>query len=305
MIDILLATYNGEKFLEQQLLSLVGQTEKNWKCYIHDDGSSDKTIEIIKKWVKIDKRFILIDDGISLKNSGKNFLHLLKYSTSDFICFCDQDDVWLDTKLERLALSIIKKDNTIPQVVFSNSYLWKFDSNTIYGNATLAFPTDIESLLFLNCGIQGAAGIFNNKMREVLLVPLKVCAMHDWYLTIVGCTFGEIDYIEERLMLYRQHENNVTGNASGSISEKFKNFFKNKNPLVDKKHYESLVCFYDAWKKKLNENDSRSICRFIKSVDKNFFYRLFMILSENWNIYGSKIKLILKLFIRPYFGGNR
>lgn len=301
MIDILLATYNGEKFLEQQLLSLVGQTEKNWICYIHDDGSSDKTIEIIKKWVKIDKRFILIDDGILLKNSGKNFLHLLKYSTSDFVCFCDQDDVWLDTKLERLVRSIIKKDNTIPQVVFSNSYLWKSDSNLIYGNATLAFPTDIESLLFLNCGIQGAAGIFNKKMRDVLFVPLKICAMHDWYLTIVGCTFGEIDYIEERLMLYRQHGDNVTGFATGTMKEKFNNVFKTQKPLIDCKHYESLIAFFSQWSDYLSPMDKKNIENFIQSVHQNFFYRFFMIIRGRWRLYDSKIKLIAKFFLRPYW----
>lgn len=305
MIDIILASYNGEKYIAQQLLSLVAQTFKDWKCIIHDDGSTDRTVEIIKKFCSVDSRFVFVEDSVQLKNPGKNFLHALEYSTSDFICFCDQDDIWLEAKLEKLYSAILSKDNSIPQAVFCNAYLWNSQTNKIWGNATLAFPSNVESLLFLNCGIQGASAIFNKKMRNYLLVKTGNLVMHDWYLTILACTIGKIGYLHENLMLYRQHENNVTGNASGSISEKFKNFFKNKNPLVDKKHYESLVCFYDAWKKKLNENDSRSICRFIKSVDKNFFYRLFMILSENWNIYGSKIKLILKFFIRPYFGGNR
>ncbi|NLC93694.1 MAG: glycosyltransferase family 2 protein [Treponema sp.] len=305
MIDIILASYNGEKYIAQQLLSLVAQTFKDWKCIIHDDGSTDRTVEIIKKFCSVDSRFVFVEDSVQLKNPGKNFLQALEYSTSDFICFCDQDDIWLEAKLEKLYSAILSKDNSIPQAVFCNAYLWNSQTNKIWGNATLAFPSNVESLLFLNCGIQGASAIFNKKMRNYLLVKTGNLVMHDWYLTILACTVGKIGYLHENLMLYRQHENNVTGNASGSISEKFKNFFKNKNPLVDKKHYESLVCFYDAWKKKLNENDSRSICRFIKSVDKNFFYRLFMILSENWNIYGSKIKLILKFFIRPYFGGNR
>lgn len=305
MIDIILATYNGEKFIEQQLLSLVAQTYKDWRCIIHDDGSTDSTLEIVRKFCALDSRFTVLEDSVQLKSPAKNFLYTLKYSTSDFICFCDQDDVWLDTKLEKLLCAIEKKDNLIPQVIFSNAYLWKSDTNEIYGKATLAFPQNIESLLFLNCGIQGAAGIFNKKMKDILLVPLENLVMHDWYLTIAGCTFGKIDYLYENLMLYRQHGNNVTGIAAGSFKTKIKTFFKNSTPLIDKKHFESLVSFYEVWKESLSKKDSKFIEEFIASVSKSGIKRFFMILKGKWNIYGSKLKLLLKFFLRPYFGGKK
>lgn len=305
MIDIILATYNGEKYIEQQFLSLVGQTFKNWKCIIHDDGSTDRTVEIIKKFCALDSRFSLVEDSIHLKNPGKNFLHTLEYSTSDFICFCDQDDIWLESKLEKLYASISEKDNSVPQAVFCNAHLWNSKTNQIWGRATLAFPRDIETLLFLNCGIQGASAIFNRKMKDSLLVKIENVVMHDWYLTILACTVGKIDYLHENLMLYRQHQDNVTGSASGTFSDKFKNFFKSRNPLVDKNHYESLAAFYDVWKEKLSKGDSRKIAQFIKSVNQNFFQRLFMILGGRWNIYGSKLKLIVKFFLRTYFGGYK
>ena len=75
MIDILLATYNGEKYIEQQLLSLIGQTVKEWKCYIHDDGSTDRTVGIVRKYCKIDSRFILEDDSIKFHSLNKIVLH--------------------------------------------------------------------------------------------------------------------------------------------------------------------------------------------------------------------------------------
>lgn len=304
MIDIVLATYNGEKFIEQQLLSLIAQTYKDWRCIVHDDGSKDRTLEIVRKFCALDSRFVLVEDSVRLKNPGKNFLHTLKYSTSDFICFCDQDDIWLESKLEKLLCAIKTKDNSIPQAVFSNAYLWNSNTNKIYGQATLAFPRNVESLLFLNCGIQGAAAIFNKKMREVLLVPIENIAMHDWYLTIAACTFGKIDYLHENLMLYRQHGNNVTGNAAGSFLSKIMNFFRNSRPLIDKKHFESLVSFYKVWKKSISEKDSKLIEEFICSVSKSCVSRFFMILCGKWNIYGSKLKLVFKFFFRPYFGGE-
>lgn len=300
MIDIILATYNGEKYIRQQLFSLLSQTYTNWRCIVHDDGSTDDTISIIKEIANLDRRIVLKEDGVQLHNSGKNFLYTLSYSNADFICFCDQDDVWLDTKLEKLISVIEKKDNLIPQVVFSNAYLWKSDKNEISGNATLAFPTDIESLLFLNCGIQGASAIFNGKMKESMLVPLNNLVMHDWYLTIIGCTFGEIHYLHENLMLYRQHGANVTGYADGSMKNKFCNLFKRKTPLIDSKHFESLKSFYDIWQKKLSEKNRKLIENFIKSTDVNSFLRFCFILKGKWRIYDSRIKLIIKFFLRPY-----
>lgn len=305
MIDIILATYNGEKFIEAQLLSLMAQSFKEWRCLIHDDGSNDKTVEIVKKICALDSRFFLIEDSVRLKNPGKNFIHTLSYSTSDFVCFCDQDDIWLESKLEKLYAAIYNKNTEIPYVIFSNAYCWNPEKNVIAGSATLAFPADTESLLFLNCGIQGASAIFNKKMKEFLLVPIEKLVMHDWYLTILGCSLGRVDYMHEHLMLYRQHGNNFTGCASGTFMAKLKNFFKTRNPLVDEKHLESLVSFYDVWSDKLLENDSRKIDAFIASVSQTKLKRLLMILQGNWNIYGSKLKLIIKLFLRPYFGGNK
>ncbi len=302
MIDILLATYNGERYIEQQILSLLAQTERSWTCYIHDDGSTDNTVEIIKKWANIDKRIVLIEDGVSLKNAGKNFLHLLKYSKSDFVCFCDQDDVWLDNKLQKLVTAIEQKDNSVAQVVFCNAHCWNCSDNSISGNATLAFPTDVESLLFLNCGIQGASAIFNKKMRDSILVPLEHCSMHDWYLTMVGCTFGQVDYIHENLMLYRQHSAQVTGLTDRSMVVKYQQALKRKNPIVKKNCLDSLKSFYSVWESSLNELDKKNIVQFIQLENKNFFYRLIVLLKGNWRIYNSKFKLILKLFLRPFIG---
>lgn len=302
VIDIILASYNGENFIEQQLLSLLGQSFKDWNCIIHDDGSTDGTIAIIKKYTAIDSRFIFIEDNIQLKNPGENFIHTLKYSNSDFICFCDQDDIWLESKLKKLYSTINHKNNDIPQVVFSNAYCWDSKKNRIEGNATLAFPTDIESLLFLNCGIQGASAIFNRKMKDILLVPIKNLVMHDWYLTIAGCSLGNIDYIHENLMLYRQHECNVTGHADKFMYKKIFCLFKRKNCLIDLKHLDSVKTFAFVWKEKLSKNDYLSIQDFIKSCDENFIFRLKFILKGKWRIYNSRLKLIAKFLIRPYLG---
>jgi len=300
MIDIIIATYNGEKYLKQQLFSLLSQTYQDWHCYIHDDGSTDSTVQIIEKFVELDSRFEFINDNIILHDSGKNFLHTLKNSKADFCCFCDQDDVWLDTKLEKQVNAILKKDNTIPQVIFSNSHLWNSNTNEIYGNATLAFPRKLKSLLYLNCGIQGCASIFNKKMVEILKNDLDVMCMHDYYLTLAGIVLGNIDYISENLMLYRQHGRNVTGYADSSVLSKYCSFFKRKSPLISHLHMESLKSFFNFWKEKMNISDSKLIEDFIKTEKTSFFSRFYFILRQKFNIYDSRLKLIIKFFLRKY-----
>ena len=83
MIDILLATYNGEKYIDTQISSIVNQTFSDWKLYIHDDGSSDSTVEKLKDWQSRDSRINFIDDGVIFHNPGKHFMHLLNFSNSD------------------------------------------------------------------------------------------------------------------------------------------------------------------------------------------------------------------------------
>ena len=92
-IDILMATYNGAKFIASQIRSLQNQTFTDWKLLIHDDGSTDGTIEILNFFCANDKRINIINDGIQFHNCALNFMHLLKYSDATFCIFCDQDDI--------------------------------------------------------------------------------------------------------------------------------------------------------------------------------------------------------------------
>ena len=124
-IDILMATYNGASYIIPQIQSLQNQTFANWKLYIHDDGSTDETMKIIQSIATTDSRICIIKDGIRFHESGLNFMHLLKFSKAPFCIFCDQDDIWLENKLELMLRFIEAKDNTIPQAVYSNSYIYR------------------------------------------------------------------------------------------------------------------------------------------------------------------------------------
>ena len=116
MIDILLSTYNGERYLKEQLDSLLGQTYKEFRILIRDDCSNDNTRSILESYKNKNEEKInlFFEDNIGPK---KSFLNLLKKSNSDYIMFCDQDDIWDQNKLQ-IMYDVIKTRNNVPTLLF-------------------------------------------------------------------------------------------------------------------------------------------------------------------------------------------
>jgi glycosyltransferase involved in cell wall biosynthesis len=133
-IDILMATFRGEAFLTQQIHSLQDQTFRDWRLLIHDDGSDDATTQIIARFAAEDERIQWIEDGMTFHAPGPNFMHLLQFSTAPFAIFCDQDDIWLENKLEVMYRRILQQDNSLPQAVYSNSYVYDPVTDNLAGS---------------------------------------------------------------------------------------------------------------------------------------------------------------------------
>ncbi len=293
-IDILMATYNGEFYIENQLLSLIGQTYKNWILYIHDDGSCDDTLSIIKKFQQIDSRIILIEDKIKFGNAGANFLHLLQFSKSDYIIFCDQDDIWFESKLEVLY-NDIKKINT-PAAVYCNAYA--YDGVKIISNKVSLIERDcLSNSLFLNSGVQGCSLMFNKSLRNLALDFPEYIYMHDHYITMLSITFGKLIYIDKSLMLYRQHNTNVTGNVPKSFKDRLNTFFSS-SPIIDRNHYKANKSLYENFKNKLTEKEKKIYLTYLNFPDFNLFEKIIFIYKYNFRIGKSKLILVLKLFIK-------
>ena len=125
-IDILMATYNGEKYLVEQLDSIINQTYRNWNLLIRDDNSTDKTLEIIQNYHKKDKRIKILKDNKGNLGIVRNFEELLKSSESEFIMFSDQDDIWVENKLD-MYLKMIEKIKNKGFMIHSDAIL--FDKN--------------------------------------------------------------------------------------------------------------------------------------------------------------------------------
>ena len=301
MIDILLATYNGEAYIEEQLRSILAQSFVDWRLLVHDDGSTDHTIAIVEQLAREDARIILIRDDVKGQGAARHFIYMLQYVEADFCMFCDQDDIWLPDKIEKMYEAIAGLDQGIPQVVYSNAYLWRSDAGIISNRNTLTYPTTLRQALFLNSGVQGAAAIFNQSACGYLRQPLTSYAMHDHVLLLVAICLGRVNYLDEPLMYYRQHENNVTGHAPGSMRRKIALMWQNRQvPVVSRSHLDGLRAFFVRFHRELSSGDSRLIEVFLQLPDLNFLDRLKAIIANRFQLYDSTLLLIVKLCIRRF-----
>lgn len=219
---ILLCTYNGAKYLKEQLNSLATQTV-NWQLFVSDDGSTDDTLLILKDFAK--NHEVTIFKGPQ-KGFVQNFLSLMKRPEvmGDFYAFCDQDDVWLKDKLAR-GLEFVS-DKPEPQL---------YCSRTITACETL-HPVGLSPLFrrkptFKNALVQSIAGantfIFNNATRDLVIKAESMNVIsHDWWLyQLVTGAEGHIFYDESSYILYRQHNSNLVG-ANSSWKARLDRIFR-------------------------------------------------------------------------------
>lgn len=223
MIAILLATYDGVKFIKSQLDSIRNQSYQDWQLYIRDDGSTDKTVEIIQDYALLDNRIHLINDNLGNLGSRDQFLHLLSVIDADYYMFCDQDDVWLEDKIEKSLKRIQeleKAHSGEPILVGSDCIMCGPNLEVI--NRSCWDHLRIEPKKFLNYNgicvypfITGASMILNRTARDVIpVIPAglpKNRPMYDWWVLMQVYKNGIVDLIEEPTRYYRQHNNNVSG----------------------------------------------------------------------------------------------
>lgn len=223
-IHILLSTYNGERYLEEQLNSIFRQTFQNFTLYIRDDASSDSTVKLIYAYICKHPEFA--DKIILLPNSGNknlgymgSFWQLLeKCDTADYYAFCDQDDVWLPDKLET-GLNFMEKENPeVPLLYFSNYYYCDSKLNIQHEAPSVALPVTFRDVLFYTPAF-GFSIIVNNSLREIALQTKNRTGLpHDGWVQKVAASFGKILYNPKCTALYRRHSNAVTSSNAQLLS---------------------------------------------------------------------------------------
>lgn len=294
-VDILLATYNGAKFIKSQLYSLQAQSYQDWRLIVHDDGSTDDTLSIVRSFAAKDDRIILIEDGLTFGNAGGNFLHLLQFSSANYIMFCDQDDIWFESKIE-CHLNVIKEKKT-PFAVYSNGYTYNGEVITSQNFITF-HRSNLKDSLFLNGGIHGCCIMFNRYLLDLAQNNLPAFIfMHDHFITMLAVTFGKMHYIDKALMLYRQHNENVTGNMQLGFTERLKTFLDPGNPVLEQRHYNANQSFYECFKNQLSDEQRRLFEAYLRFPEVSKLERL-RIIEQNGFVSKNKTQLLFKTLIR-------
>lgn len=224
LISIILCTYNGERFLEEQIRSIISQTYSNIEVIISDDCSTDATKAIINNYRNYNNIKVFFNE----ENKGfiKNFEVAAKLATGNFLAFSDQDDIWLPQKLEKLYNAI-----STYSLVYSDSKL--IDDNGRYLNKKLSDFKNLKKTIhdsrgFAFINVVSGHTILIKKELLVTALPIPDVPYHDWWLAYQAANLNGIIFFSEALTLYRQHSQTVTKTISDKkmVSRKYSNRYK-------------------------------------------------------------------------------
>ena len=231
IIDIVLASYNGEKYIFEQIKSIINNNkyvELVNKFYIVDDGSIDKTESIVKHFTTLDDKIVWVSKSTASLGASQNFNRGLLLTDAPLVMLCDQDDIWYPSKIEDSFNGIKDYINQpIPTLVFSDLHVVDDNANIISESyfKLKKIPKNWQdnfNLLIQQNTVSGCTCILNRPLLELALpIPIKAY-MHDWWLALVAKKFGKLIFIDKPLMAYRQHASNTIGARPVTLWQRFK-----------------------------------------------------------------------------------
>ncbi len=219
-IAILMATYNGEKYLAEQIDSILSQTYQNFILYIRDDGSKDNTNKIINDYIKDHPgKIVRVECSKKLDGPAGNFMalleHVYKLEKHDLFMFSDQDDVWKKDKIEKtLNRYLEEKDKSTPILVYTDLEVVDAELRQVAPSLMKYFsfnPNDNSFNRFLVQNIApGCTMLMNKTLVKLADFSIESIIMHDSYFTMLASCFGKIIYLDMPTIQYRRHGRNVT-----------------------------------------------------------------------------------------------
>lgn len=226
-MDILLATFNGERYLSEQLESLDRQVDVNVRVWVNDDGSVDETLKVLHKWqVQGLIKGISKTQGIG---STRAFLTLLsEHSDAEYVAFCDQDDIWEPRKL---ATQVLKIDNEKAMLIISQRLHVDSNGEAIGKSKRLQRPPSFENAMMENIAFGNTIMLNNKAIKLVNSIPEPQVEHYDSWIYLLISIFGKIVEVPQPLTYYRLHSKNSVGlrNISAQSVRVSVNNFVNQN----------------------------------------------------------------------------
>jgi len=232
LISVVMTTYNGEKYLIEQLNSLTAQTYPLFEIIICDDNSTDSTVAILKSYEEKIENAIHISIYCNKENIGyvKNFQKAISHCSGDYLVFCDQDDIWLSDKIaiQYQALSEAKA-----LAVFSDAFLVDAKARdlgmslweAVFG-CNIPQKIDFRAFYLTNC-VTGCTLMIDRQLLDSAL-PFPKSVPHDWWLTYHAAYQEGLVFTEKKLVHYRQHAGNVYGAGSKIRKKRISYYLRSK-----------------------------------------------------------------------------
>jgi len=236
LVSIVLCSYNGEKYLREQLDSLLNQTYSPLEIIIRDDCSTDETYNILLEYQQ-KKQHIQVHQNIKNIGFNGNFETAVLQSKGDFIAICDQDDIWLPEKIEKLVNSIGEN-----WLIFSNSELIDEEGTSL--NKRLIRPLNIVNLdyraIVLENFVSGHTTLFRKEFLMYIL-PFPTTGYYDWWMGFVALYHKKLIYLDLVLTKYRIHAASViNAQLNGASEQQIKNI-NHQSLLIQLSHFTSYL----------------------------------------------------------------
>lgn len=290
-VSIAMATYNGERFLRQQLESLLNQTIKPYEILIVDDCSSDGTIDILKEYQERD----LVKLQINESNLGvnKTFEKSMRLCSGEYIMFCDQDDVWFPNKVEVTLKKMIEIEENLPAVVSSQCNDIDAAGNVIRLKIPQQDTSSIEATIIGQGKSQGCTLMLNRKLISILKPFPEKVPLYDVYVSLLAAALGIKYNLGIPLMNYRHHNTNVIA----KINNKKQNIFnrilikiRENKFIIPKQRFDSLRLIRREYGNSMKPQVLKLIDGLIEYEKTNVLRQLKFIFSLRGLSYPYKIK---------------
>ena len=222
MITIIMAVYNGQEYIREQLESLKDQTYTEWRLVIRDDRSSDKTAEIVKKFSDEVEQEVIFKVNEKPSGSAKNNFALLinDAKESDYVMFCDQDDIWKKDKIEitfnKMKQAEERYGRDFPLLVHGDVEVidenGNINADSMFEMSHINADSKLPQILIQN-HVTGCTMMCNKKLIAGIseYASSEYIIMHDYLAALYASVFGKIEVIKKPLLSYRQHSGNSVG----------------------------------------------------------------------------------------------
>lgn len=308
-IEVLMAVYNGEKFVRQQIESIINQTYASVHITVRDNGSTDHSVEIVREIMGNHPNLITLmtsDENVGVIG---NFSRLAQQATADYVMFSDADDVWLPEKIAKTfarmkALQSLHGKQR-PLLVHTDLKVVQENLETIhpsfiqYVHLNPMLPTSLSRQLIQN-QITGCTLMVNRPLLDLANPIPQECVMHDWWLGLVAAAFGMSDFINESTMLYRQHGKNQVGAQKYSLLSILKKGMDSPSRKAAYDHWNKIVLqaqyFKARYATKLQSDQLDTLEAFMQFQQASIFQRGCLMCRYGFYRSGWMRNLLLWLF---------